>query len=149
MYFRLCTILISKLIHSSWAIIQSAWLSKMTYTEGRTPEAQNQRKFDTKSWLLPSQCGLRGAGKARAALSFYLPLSTDTAAAAATAATTAATTTSNSKAATTTTATPAAAATGQTLLDAPPTSPLATRLALHTLFPLGFPFPAISGLRVC
>ena len=59
----------------------------MTYTEGRTPEAQNQRKFDTKSWLLPSQCGLRGAGKARprAALSFYLPLSTDTAAAAATA----------------------------------------------------------------
>ena len=67
----------------------------------------------------------------------------------ATAATTAATTTSNSKAATTTTATPAAAATGQTLLEAPPTSPLATRLALHTLFPLGFPFPAISGLRVC
>ena len=119
-----------------------------------TPKAQNRREFDTKSWLLPSQCGLRGAGKARprAALSFYLPLSTDTAAAAATAATTAATTTSNSEAATTTTATPAAAATGQTLLAAPPTSPrctLATRLALHTLFPLGFPFPAISGLRVC
>ena len=122
--------------------------------EGRTPEAQNQRKFDTKSWLLPSQCGLRGAGKARprAALSFYLPLSTpyrldgD-----------GGNNSSNnnnqqfesSDDDNSNTSSSSMPATGQTLLEAPPTSPLATRLALHTLFPLGFPFPAISGLRVC
>ena len=43
-----------------------------------TPKAQNRREFDTKSWLLPSQCRLRGTSVARprAASLCYLPLCT-------------------------------------------------------------------------